>query len=207
MKKCHFPFFLLLLTLIACHKEDIFDPKNYEGEYPRNMDGSQIQTYTPQIKGGEVSIKYNGHTWNHTPFLTLYGMERNLIDNNVNQKMLNLSVYAATTDFEMDNCVKEFIVFQLPFELGKKNVTKDYLNKPFKIISYYTLDCDAGKDEFGIDFSKSSWLDVKSFDETTRQLQFEFDINFIITKRQSDFGPIYPKYVNFKGSCTTTVKK
>lgn len=193
--------------MIACKKDDVFDPKVYEGEYPRNIDGSQITTYTPQIIGGDIQIKYNGHDWNHTPYIYSNIFSANLIDeNNVSKSVIIVKLMAMTTNNKINDCILENLVISLPFEVGRSSLTKDFFSSYIKKISYATSNCDANKDDYALDFSKSNWFEIKSYNEVSKELQVEFDVNFIITKRNVDYGPVYPGHVNFKGTCKTILK-
>lgn len=69
--------------------------------------------------------------------------------------------------------------------------------------SFYSINCTMSKDHYQLDLTKTRWLDIKRYHKTTRGLEAEFDMNFIIQTRNSDFGPIYPKHVNLKGKIKT----
>ena len=71
---------------------------------------------------------------------------------------------------------------------------------------FYTVNCDAGKDTYIVDPSSKSWVDIKRYDTTSRVLEAEFNISFLIKERNYQFGPIYPTHVNLRGRLKTVAK-
>lgn len=108
--------YLLLFLSLACKKEENFNRYTYNGAYPRNMDGSRIRTYTPEIHGGEIQVKFNGHSWNHAPYLSLHASEIN--PPFTSSDKLEINLYSLLTFTHIDPCVLETLHITIPLKKG-----------------------------------------------------------------------------------------
>lgn len=200
--------YLLILLALACKKEE-FRPYDYNGEYPRNMDGSRIKTYSPQIHGGAIQVKFNGHSWNHAPHLSLRAHEMNPPFTNSGGQEFEINIGSLLTYGHIDPCAFESLHLRIPLKQGRLVFSEEVGNQITKTglgAVFYSINCDAGKDHYKLDLTKTSWVDLTRYDKATRALEAEFDLNFVILIRNSDFGPIYPKQVNLKGKIKAVAK-
>jgi hypothetical protein len=195
---CLLPLFFIL----SCKKDEKFDLYNYEGEYPRSMDGSVIKTYTPEILGGTIEAKFNGHSWNHAPYLRIRAAEINSPFTKSGDQELNISIGSLLTNQPIESCVVESIFIQMPLKEGIYKLSDGYYEKGVGAV-FRSVNCDVGKDEYQINLGKENWVNLKWYNKNTRELEAEFHLNFLIKVRNSNFGPIYPKEVKLTGSTKT----
>lgn len=205
-KKLLYCFFVVLV--LGCKEDETFDLYSYNGEYPKNMDGSQIKTYIPKVNGGTIDVDFNGHSWNHTPYLSLYATEFNPPTTVSNEKEIEINIYAQLTNQFPYACGLETAYFRIPLKTGKvflKEYAQSFQHE-YYIVNFSSANCDATKDRYELDKEKSSWINITSYNNTTREMVAEFDVNFKMNDRNSDFGPVYPEQVNLKGKITTVTK-
>ncbi len=200
--------FCILIFLITSCKEKIeeFHPYSYDGEYPVSMTGNRISTYVPQKLGGEIDVFFNGHSWNHAPYLSLYGYTFDSSRSDNGQTQFAIDVIPSLTNESIGACILETLSFRIPMATGRFIFTKVLVSKREINAQFYTVDCDAGKDSYIVDPSSNSWVDVKRYDITSRVLEAEFDISFLIKERNYQFGPIYPTHVNLRGRLKTVTR-
>lgn len=110
--------YLLLLLMLACKKEEEFNPYDYDGEYPRSINGNRIKTYSLEIHGGVIEVQFNGHNWNHAPYLWIQAHEMNLPITNNGSQELSISIGSLLTFGHLDACVSEFFHLQIPLKEG-----------------------------------------------------------------------------------------
>lgn len=198
----------LLFSLVACQKdEEAFQPYFYDGEYPATMTGGRIKTYVPEKIGGEMEVLFKEHSWNHAPYLSLNAHEMDSSVTNNGQRQFNISIGSLLT-YGFDACVLETFYVQIPLATGRFIFTKDLPPKGEITARFSSINCDAGKDGYIVDHStsNSSWIDVKRYDATSRALEAEFNINFIVKERNYSFAPIYPIHINMRGKLKTVAK-
>lgn len=209
MKKSANLFLYLLLFLLAfsCNeKEEEFNIYSYNGAYPRNKDGSVIKTYTPEIIGGEIDAQFNGHPWNHTPYLGVSVTEWNPPRVSENEQTIDLLINSYLTYGHIMPCLLESFSFRTPLKEGVVFVNES-IGLQYETARFLTINCDAGKDKYKLDKKKNNTISIVSYDKNTRELRAEFDVSFVIKDRNSDFGPIYPKHVHIKGKIKTVATK
>ncbi len=197
-----------MLLALGCKKEE-FRPYDYNGEYPRNMDGSRIKTYSPQIHGGDIQVKFNGHSWNHAPYLSIRAYEMNPPRTNSGGQDLTMSIGSHLTFGHIEQCNFEVISVGIPLKEGRLSFNDQIGNQLSTTglgATFISINCDAGKDHYKLDLSKTSWIDLTRYDKATRALEAEFNMHFIMEIRNSNFGPIYPKQVNLKGKIKAVAK-
>ena len=184
----------LLLALSCKEKEEVFNIFTYNGAYPRNMDGSVIKTYTPEIIGGDIDAQFNGHTWNHAPYLRVYAAEWNRGLTLGSKQELEVLIHSILTIDKVSPCILENFYFRIPLKTGIVPV-----NESIGAVSFTSINCDAGKDDYKLDKNKNNTINIIGYDKDTRELKAEFDVNFVIKDRNSNFGPIYPEHIHIKG--------
>lgn len=198
---------ILILFVTSCkEKIEEFHPYSYDGEYPVSMTGGPISTYIPQKMGGEIDVFFNGHSWNHAPYLSLcgYSIDSSRTDNG--QAQFAIDVIPLLTNEPIGACILETLSFRTPMATGRFTFTKALVPKGEIKAQFYTVDCDAGKDSYIVDPSSNSWIDIKSYDTASRVLEAEFNISFLIKERNYQFGPIYPTHINLRGSLKTIAR-
>ncbi|MCE6988867.1 hypothetical protein [Dyadobacter sp. CY323] len=201
---------LLFIALISsCKKEeDKFNFVSYNGEYPRNMDGSQITTSIPDVVGGVLNVTFNGHTWNHYPHMLIAAEDFNSLDTANKVKEVQLVINAFSENMNLSTCLKEFFFIRVP--LKGTTVLNAYLTgsrSESATINFSTMDCANPKDRFKLDRSKLSFVNVESYDTLTREVQLGFDISFMMMDRNTHLGPVYPKNVNLTGRVKAVLRK
>lgn len=192
----------LLFFILSCKKDEKFDRFNYEGEYPRSMDGSVIKTYTPKIHGGEIEAQFNGHDWNHAPYLWVQASEMNPPYTSSGDQELSIGISSLLTFGHIGPCVYETLNIRIPLKEGMYTISNGLYEKGTGAV-FRSVNCDAGKDEYHINPATKSWVNLKRYNKTTRELEAEFNIHFLIKVRNSNFGPIYPKEVKLVGRTKT----
>lgn len=197
---------LLFLFLSCKEKIEDFHPYSYDGEYPVSMTGSPIRTYMPEKLGGDMEVYFNGHSWNHAPYLSLNAYTIDSSFTNNSQAQFSIDINSLLTNEPVDACILETLYIRIPMATGRFMFTKELLQKGQLNTKFYSMDCDAGKDSYIIDPSISSWIDIKRYDTTSRVLEAEFNISFLIKERNYQFGPIYPTHVNLSGSLKTVAR-
>jgi hypothetical protein len=199
--------FCIFLMMFSCKKnEELFDPYTYDGEYPKSLTGEAIQTYSPAISGGEINVLFNGHPWNHAPYLSVYTTIINAGDTNSGVSQLEVGIATLLTKPLIDPCVFERIHLRIPAQAGKFVFDKSLSFQDEITARFYSVNCDATKDNYQLDPSKDNWIDIKHYDAASRSIEAEFNTNFIIERRNSSFGPIYPKHVSISGSIKAVAK-
>ncbi|WP_428666468.1 hypothetical protein [Runella sp.] len=199
-------YFLLILSL-ACNKEEKFDKYFYDGAYPRNMDGSIIKTYEPKAVGGEVEAEFNGHVWNHAPFMVVSAFVT--LSPTTNEKLISVIISPYLTYQGVgESCTFESFTFKIPLTTEKvllNEYTKAELHE-YNLVSFRSINCDAIKDDYKLDRERTNWAFVRTYDPVTKVVQVEFDAGFKISSRNSNFGPIYPEHVNVRGKAKINFK-
>ena len=207
-----FSAFFLLLVLLSCEKEEEFNIYSYDGEYPRNMDGSRIKTYNPEVKGewGEIDIQFNGHPWNHAPYVGRNISGYYPSQTVTGEREVGVSIYSLLTNTPVEPCVSEQFSLHVPLKPGRVDLNQRVKMVPpqeeYRFAKFISVNCDAGKDRYGLNLDKASTANVISFDETTNKLEVWFDVYFKIKTRNSDFGPIYPTHIHLRGTVKGTVE-
>ncbi len=198
----------LILLLVGCRKEqEPFRPYAYDGEYPATMTGERIKTYVPEKRGGEINVFFNGHSWNHAPYLSLNAHEMDLSVTNNGEVQLSIDIATLLTNEPIDACIFETLHIQIPLARGRFTFTKELPLNGEISARFYSINCDAGKDNYVVNHSAtSSWIDVKRYDTVSRALEAEFDLSFVIKERNYAFGPIYPTHVHMRGTIKTVAK-
>ncbi len=197
---------LCFSLVVACScKEEKFDMYSYNGAYPRNMDGSQITTYTPVVENGEIKVDFNGHAWNHAPFQRV-DITRFPFGNGGSEDRLEIFIRSMLDSQLEYSCSLEHLIFRVP----AKNGTVDLNGFPDDVsdaqgAAFSTANCDATKDRYRLDRTKTNRLTVLNYDGVDKKVTVQFEVNFIIAARNSDFGPIFPEKVSMKGTATTIV--
>lgn len=206
MKKVFTCFFLLLV--FACREDKNFDPYSYDGNYPRNIDGSEIKTYTPNIIGGKIEAYFNGHSWNHAPFLSVNVSRFDPPKTISGESEVIITISPMLTATPIEPCLMETFLVRAPLKIAAISLNDfSKLNEQeYASVKFTSMNCDAGKDQYVLDRQNSSVVKVLSYDETTKELRAEFDVYFTISERNSDFGPIYPEKVHISGNIEAVVK-
>lgn len=201
--------FLLLFVLLSCKKEE-FNIYYYDGEYPKKMDGHRIDTFSPEISGGEISIFYNGHAWNHAPFLKLITKERNPPKSVFGVREIEVTVFhSLDAPSVIGGCLVETLNIQCPLKEGKfdLNTLSKVVDHEYNTIFYSTINCDAGKDHYKLNMEKTNFVEIVRFEEGSREIEITVDVNFKMSRRNPNFGPVYPANVNLRGTIKGIVGK
>lgn len=202
----HTLLYVFFLLVFSCKEDEEFRPYAYDGAYPVRMDGSRIQTYTPEKHGGEFDVQFNGHTWNHAPYLALYASEMPPSVSVIGETQLSIGIHSLLTFGHIDPCIFENLSLRIPLKTGRYVFGKDIPESAEVNAHFSSINCDAGKDYYRPDPSKSSWVDVTRYDAGSRALEAEFNLSFLIKDKNLDFAPIYPQHVNLKGKIKTVAK-
>lgn len=198
---------VLVFFVIACKEEiEEFHPYSYDGEYPVSMTGNPIATYIPQKLGGEMDVFFNGHSWNHGPYLSLYAYTIDSSRTDNGQAQFAVDISPLLTNEPIGACILETLYFRIPMATGRFTFAKGLTPKGEIKAQFYSLDCDAGKDTYIVDSSSNSWVNIKRYNTTSQVLEAEFNISFLIKERNYQFGPIYPTHVNLRGSLKTVAR-
>lgn len=199
---------VVIFLVIACKEEpEKFHLNSYDGEYPVSMTGSPIATYVPQKLGGEIDVFFNGHSWNHGPYLSLYAYTIDSSRTDNGQAQLAVDISPLLTNEPIGACILETLYFRIPMATGRFLFTKALAASKGEIkAQFYSVNCDAGKDSYVVDPSSNSWVDIKRYDPTSRVLEAEFDIRFLIQERNYQFGPLYPTHIHSRGSLKTVAR-
>ncbi|MCF0072200.1 hypothetical protein LZD49_17090 [Dyadobacter sp. CY261] len=204
-------FFLLLTLGLACKdgKEKAFDPWTYDGEYPQSMNGDKIKTYIPEIQGGEIDARFNGHTWDHAPFLETTAHIWNPPNSVSDQQEISISIQSLLTRAHIEPCIFESFYFRVPLKIGRLSLNEyaSGMQYEYNVTDFTSMNCDAGKDHYKLNAGKQSWVEITSYDSTTREIQATFEVSYQMEDRNSDFGPIYPEHVNIQGRIKTVASK
>lgn len=196
-------FFILFIFVISCkdEKDNPFDQWSYDGEYPRSITGEKIKTYSPEIKGGEIEAHFNGHPWNHAPFLATTANIWDPPKSVSHQREINIGIQSFLTYGHIEPCVLESFYFRIPLKVGRISLN-DYasgIQYEYSVTDFTSINCDAGKDHYKLNPAKQSWVEITSYDSTTREIQATFDVSYQMEHRNSNFGPVYPEHVNVQG--------
>lgn len=199
----------LFLVAVACEKkEEVFQPYFYDGEYPTTMAGNRIKTYVPEKMGGEMEVFFNGHSWNHAPYLSLRAYEMDPSITNSGQAQFDIGITSLLTNEPIDACIVETLHVRIPLAKGRFVFTKDLPPKGEITARFSSINCDAGKDGYIVDHStsNSSWIDVRRYDVSSRALEAEFNLSFVVKDRNYSFGPIYPIHITMRGKLKTVAE-
>ena len=204
-------FFFLLILGAACNdgKDKAFDPWAYDGEYPRSMTGDKIKTFNPEIKGGEIEARFNGHTWNHAPFLATTASIWNPPKSVSDQQEISIGIQSLLTYLHIESCIVESFYFRIPLKIGRISLNKyaSGMQYEYNVTDFTSINCDAGKDHYRLNPRKQSWIEITSYDPTTREVEATFDVSYQMEDRNSDFGPVYPEHVNIQGRIKTVASE
>lgn len=196
-------FFILLCLGVACNdeKDKAFDPWTYDGEYPRSMTGDKIKTFDPEIKGGEIDARFNGHAWNHAPFLATTANIWNPPKSVSGQQEISIGIQSLLTYVDIESCVFESFYFRIPLRIGRISLNKYASGMPYEynVTDFTSVNCDAGKDHYKLNLSKQSWVEITSYDRATREVEATFDVSYQMEGRNSNFAPVYPEHVHIQG--------
>lgn len=206
MKNLMILFFLFLA--FSCKEEKKFDPFSYNGSYPRNLDGSEIKIYTPNILGGKIDAYFNGHSWNHAPFLAVYANRFDPPATVTNETEVMISISSMLTATPIEPCLLETFLVRAPLKVGSIDLNDFSKLNPLEYASvkFTSINCDAGKDQYVLDRQRSNKVNILNYDANTNLIKADFDVHFTIQERNSDFGPIYPEHVHLRGTIEATVK-
>ncbi|MCF0060620.1 hypothetical protein MUK70_15355 [Dyadobacter chenwenxiniae] len=200
---------LVFVILTFSCKDDIgFNPNSYDGQYPKNMDGSDIQTYKSEILGGQIEASFNGHTWNHAPYLSINAEVLSPPNSVGGSQELFISISSLLTNRPIESCILETLLFRVPLATGITSMNKfvELTEHEYTVLKFTSINCDAGKDQYVMDRSVENTINVLSYDPLTGAIHAEFDLSFKISQRNSSFGPIYPERVVLKGRVETNLK-
>jgi len=201
-----FLYLLFLLAFSCKEKEEEFNIFFYDGAYPRNMDGTVIKTYTPEIIGGEIEAKFNGHKWNHAPYLVVQATDMEHYRSKDGERRISVSIGSMMDHGYPGACIFESYSFNIPPGVGVTQVNKS-IGSSLEDARFTSINCDAMKDHYKLDKNKPNTINVISYDQNSRELRAEFDVSFVIKERNSNFGPIYPKHVRIQGRIKTIATK
>lgn len=192
--------YFMIIFFAGCNEPEEFDLYSYHGSYPRNMDGSQIRTYEPVISGGDAKIDFNEHSWNHSPYIRILAAKFRPSQSGAVDE-IEIMVQAMTDNDFTEPCGMEHLYFRLPLRQGAVDVN-GLLNgqNQSDYIHLSSVNCDATKDRYGLDTSKSNLVHIIRYESVNQELDLEFNVHFKMLDRNSDFGPIYPEEVNMKGT-------
>jgi hypothetical protein len=197
--------YAMIILFAGCSDPEEFDIYSYHGSYPRNMDGSQIKTYEPLLSGGDAKIDFNGHLWNHSPYIRIFAAKFSSSQSGGLDK-IEIMIQAMRNNDWTEPCGMEHLYFRLPLRQGVVDVNGlfDGQNQSDNI-NFISVDCDATKDRYGLDTSKNNLVRIIRYDNDTQELELEFNVHFKMLYRNSDFGPIYPEEVKMKGTLETMI--
>ncbi|SDG89925.1 hypothetical protein SAMN04487996_12518 [Dyadobacter soli] len=201
-------FYLLVLLASACKEDEKFDPNSYNGEYPRNLDGSKIETHDPTLLGGEIESYFNGHSWDHAPFLSVYINRFDPPQTATGEPEILIGIYPMLTAQQIESCLMESFVVRAPLKVSTTSLNEfTQLHTPeYAHVKFTSMNCDAGKDQYMLDRSKESTVKVTSYNADDKEVQAEYDVYFRIAQRNSTFGPIYPEKVHLRGKVKAHIK-
>lgn len=197
--------FLLFVGLSCKERDEVFQPYFYDGDYPVSLTGKPLRTYVPQKLGGTIDGEFNGHSWNHAPYLSVGAWLVDPSITNNGQAQWEINVGSLVTNEPIDNCVVETLYIRIPQAKGRF-VFREDLPPKGEIKAYFrSINCDAGKDGYVVDHTgnTSSWIDIKRYDTSSRVVEADFDIRFIKKERNDAFGPIYPTHIHLRGTLST----
>jgi len=197
---------LLVAFLSGCKDADKFDIYSYNGAYPRNIDGSQIETFEPQVSGGNVALSFNGHAWNHSPYIRVFAESFGPVQSGGIDE-LDLSVQAMVNNNLIEPCGMESLYLRVPLKEGNidtKGLMKGQQQSDY--IRFSSVNCDATKDRYELDLSRQNILRLVKFDSSTQTVEISMDLHFQMLDRNSDFGPIYPEKIDIKGTVKTMIR-
>jgi hypothetical protein len=189
---------LLLFCLLGCHK-DYINAESYDGEYPVKPNGKKIVLYDTQKLGGEFSVFFNNHIWNHWPLLAIYGVE----SKGAGKRQIYLTIGAVN---KVPDCNEhETISFSCPLVKG------EYLNNDFEkypFTSFTTTNCDAGKDSYKLNESYRNWVKIINYDTLSRAVEGNFDFRFIVFRKDINSSTsIYPNNIRIRGDFKLVLRK
>lgn len=195
----------LWLAFASSCKEKKFDIYSYNGAYPRNMDGSQITTYTPVVENGEIKIDFNGHPWNHAPYQRV-DITKFHFGKGGNEEGLEIFIRSMLDNQHEYSCSLEHLIFRVPAKNGTVDLN-DFSDDASEAqgAGFSTANCDATKDRYRLNRTKANRLTIRDYDGVGKKMTVQFEVNFFIASRNSDFGPIFPEEVSMKGMITTVV--
>ncbi|MGX5854414.1 hypothetical protein ACWKW6_12240 [Dyadobacter jiangsuensis] len=185
--------------------EDKFDAYSYDGDFPRNMNGSQIKTYQPTIIGGDIKVTYNGHDWNHAPFLKVSAAVFESVDT-TGRKIIEIFA-SSLLDNDLSNpCSLEHLLFRVPSESSTIDLNKfaDHFEDEIGV-NFITANCDATKDRYLLDKTQRNWVKLVRYDTLNKEVKVQFDAHFRMYDRNPDFGPVFPETVHLNGTIASSI--
>ncbi len=203
----HVIIYLFIILACACKDDEKFDPNSYDGQYPRNLDGSEIKTYDVKVFGGEIEAYFNGHSWNHAPFLSVNVTRFDPPQTATDGPEVMIGIYPMLTAPQLESCLMEGFIVRAPLKVSTTSIN-DFTNAhepEYAHVKFTSMDCDAGKDQYALDRDKSSTVKITSYDQERKEIEAEYDVYFKIAQRNSTFGPIYPEKVHLRGKIKSVI--
>ncbi|WP_353721056.1 hypothetical protein [Dyadobacter sp. 676] len=199
---------LFIILAFSCKDDEKFDPNNYDGQYPRNLDGSEMKTYNTQVIGGKIEGYFNGHSWNHAPFLSINVTRFDPPKTTANEPEVIINIATMLTGSQIEPCLMESFLVRAPLKVSTTSIN-DFtkLHDPeYAHVKFTSINCDAGKDQYALDRSKPSIVKITQYDIENKEIHAEYDVYFSMIVRNSNFGPVYPEKVHLQGKLVAKVK-
>ena len=105
---------ILIALVVGCKEKE---PTPLDEGYPMYPSGERIKLYDTQKFGGTFDVKFNGHLWNHYPYLTL-NIYKEAQEKFGKDSVLSVHFWMYQNLLNIDPCIKESLNLMIPLKKG-----------------------------------------------------------------------------------------